>query len=153
MSNSSAIAQALRHIGHTFSKHGKSVASVGLPPVLHMGTEFDRFIAAFDPQDTCLEADSLIPKLNIEQKAVFDVISSSVESVKGGIFTIDAPAGSGKTFTMCALAADIRAKGKLGLCTASTGIAALLLPGGLTAHSTFKNPFGDKLVEDASCNY
>ncbi|CAM9823782.1 unnamed protein product, partial [Laminaria digitata] len=53
---------------------------------------------------------------------------------------------------MCALAADIRAKGNLILCTASTGIAALLLPGGLTAHSTFKIPFGDKLVEGAFCN-
>ena len=53
---------------------------------------------------------------------------------------IDAPAVSGKTFTMCALAADIRVKGKLVLCTASTGIAELLLPGGLTAHSASKIP-------------
>ena len=65
---------------------------------------------------------------------------------------IDAPAGSGKTFTMYALAADIRAKGKLVLCTASAGIAALLLPGGLTAHSVFKIPFGDKLMEGAFFN-
>ena len=64
---------------------------------------------------------------------------------------IDAPAGSGKTFTMCSLAADIWAKGKLVLCTASTGIAALLLPGGVTAHSAFEIPFGDKLVKGAFC--
>ena len=152
MSNSSAITQALRHIDHMLSKHGKSTASVGLPPVLHIDTEFDRLIAGCDHQDMRLEAALLIPIFNIEQKAVFDEISSSVESDKGGIYMIDAPAGSGKTFTMCALAADIRAKGKLVLCTASTGTAALLLPGGLTAHSTFKISFGDKLVEGASCN-
>ena len=58
---------------------------------------------------------------------------------------IDAPAGTGKSFTQCAIAAHIRAQRKLVLCTASTGIiAALILPGGLTAHSTFKLPFGDK---------
>lgn len=38
------------------------------------------------------------------------------------------------------------------LCTASTGIAALFLPGGLTAHSTFKLIFGDKSVEGSVCN-
>ena len=39
------------------------------------------------------------------------------------------------------------------LCTASTDIiAALILPGGLTAHSTFKLPFGDKSVEGSVCN-
>ena len=64
---------------------------------------------------------------------------------------IDAPADSGKTPTMCALSADLRAKGKLVLCAASTGIAALLLPGGLTAHSTFKISFGGNLIE-GSCN-
>ncbi|CAN0299483.1 unnamed protein product, partial [Ectocarpus sp. 4 AP-2014] len=44
------------------------------------------------------------------------------------------------------------AKGSLVLCSASTGIAALLLPGGLTAHSTFKIPFGDNLVSGSVCN-
>ena len=37
------------------------------------------------------------------------------------------------------------------LCTASTGISALILPGGLTAHSTFWLPFGDKSVEGSVC--
>ena len=66
---------------------------------------------------------------------------------------IDAPAGSGKTFTMTAISADLRAKGNnLVLCSASTVIAALLLPGGLTAHSTFKIPFGDNLRQGSVCN-
>ena len=53
---------------------------------------------------------------------------------------------------MTTIAADLRARGKLVLCCASTGIAALLLPGGLTAHSTFKIPFGDNLVQGSVCN-
>ena len=65
---------------------------------------------------------------------------------------IDATAGSGETFTMCALSANLRANGKLVICTVSTGIAALLLPGGLTAHSTFKIPIGDNILEGSLCN-
>ncbi|CAN0368939.1 unnamed protein product [Scytosiphon promiscuus] len=61
---------------------------------------------------------------------------------------MDAPAGPGKTFTMCALSADLRGKGHLVMCSASTGIAALLLP----APSAFKIPFGENLVQGSSCN-
>ncbi|CAM9464877.1 unnamed protein product [Hapterophycus canaliculatus] len=89
---------------------------------------------------------TLIPQLNGEQRAVFDAISIAVNSGDGGAFMIDAPDGAGTTFTTCALSADLRSKGRLVLCSASTGTAALLLPGGLTAHSTFERPFGDNLV-------
>ena len=65
---------------------------------------------------------------------------------------IDAPASAGKTFTMCALSVHLRASGKLIVCAASTGIAALLLPGGRTAHSSFKIPFDDSLIEGSTCN-
>ena len=152
MSNSSATDQTLRHIDLMLSKLGKSTGSVVLPSVVHIDPEYDRLVAAFDPQDMRQETDELIPKLKNDQKIVFDKISNAVETNKGGIFMIDAPACSGKTFTMCALAPYIRAKGKLVLCTASTGIAALILPGGLTAHSAFKIPFADKFVEGAFFN-
>ncbi|CAM9146776.1 unnamed protein product, partial [Ectocarpus sp. 12 AP-2014] len=48
--------------------------------------------------------------------------------------------------------AELEAVPPLVLCAASTGIAALILPGGLTAHSTFKLPFGDAAVEGSVCN-
>ncbi|CAN0177300.1 unnamed protein product, partial [Laminaria digitata] len=152
MSPSAAQQRALRDIDLMLSKHGKTTISVGLPAVEHDNSEYDRLLHAFDRDDMRQQADDLIPKLNVEQRTVFDAVSSSIESRRGGVFMIDAPAGSGKTFTMCALSADLRAKGKLVLCTASTGIAALLLPGGLTAHSTFKIPFGDNLIEGSLCN-
>ena len=38
------------------------------------------------------------------------------------------------------------------LCAASTGIAAFILPGGLTTHATFKLPFGDDAVDGSMCN-
>lgn len=64
---------------------------------------------------------------------------------------IDSPAGTGKTFTICTIAAVLTGR-RLVLRPASTGIAALILPGGLTAHSTFKLPFGDEAVEGSTCN-
>lgn len=92
------------------------------------------------------------PKSTQEHKAVYDAITKSAISEQGGVFMIDAPAGTGKTFTERAITANLRASGKLVICAASTGIAALILPGGLTAHSTYKLPFGDDTIEDSVCN-
>ncbi|CAM9593390.1 unnamed protein product, partial [Ectocarpus fasciculatus] len=152
MSTSSATDSALRQLDLMLAKHGKTTGSVGLPHVSHPDTEYHRLLAAFNRADMRQEADTIIPQLNSEQRTVFDAVIESVQSHAGGIFMIDAPAGSGKTFTMTAISSDLRAKGKLVLCSASTGIAALLLPGGLTAHSTFKIPFGDDLVPGSVCN-
>lgn len=55
-------------------------------------------------------------------------------------------------FTECALAAKVRPQGKLVLCAATTEVAALMLPGGLAAHSCLKLPFGDAAVEGSTCN-
>ena len=79
----------------------------------------------------------LAAELTVEQRHIFDVVTDAALNNKGGLFMIDAPAGTGKSFTQCAIAAHIRAQRMLVLCTASSGIAALILPGGLTAHSTF----------------
>lgn len=48
--------------------------------------------------------------------------------------------GTGKTFLWRLLSAAIRYRGEICLCTASSGIASLLLPGGRTAHSRFGIP-------------
>lgn len=65
---------------------------------------------------------------------------------------VDAPAGLGKTFTIRAIVKNLRAHRKLVLFATSADIASLLLPGGLTASSTFDLPFGDNLVEGSMCN-
>ncbi|CAB1097406.1 unnamed protein product [Ectocarpus sp. CCAP 1310/34] len=65
---------------------------------------------------------------------------------------IDAPAGTGKTFTEKCLASRLRGEDKVVLIVASTGIAALQLPGGWTAHSMFKLPMDDNLTPSCVCN-
>ena len=59
---------------------------------------------------------------------------------KSGLYFIDAPGGTGKTFVCNLLLAAVRKDRKIGVATASSGIAAILLRGGRTAHSTWKIP-------------
>ena len=135
LAQSAAVNAALKSIDLMLHKHGRSTDKYGLPKVNHENTEYDRLLGAFDLQEMQELADQLILQLTQEQKTLFDAITSSVIQQEGGVYMIDAPAGTGKTFTETTIAASLRARGTLVLCTASTGIAALVLPGGLTAHS------------------
>jgi hypothetical protein len=56
------------------------------------------------------------------------------------LFFIDGPGGTGKTFTENLLLSYVRGHGHVALSVASSGIAALLLLNGRTAHSRFKIP-------------
>jgi hypothetical protein len=57
---------------------------------------------------------------------------------------------TGKTFLYNLILSRTRADGGLAIAVASSGIAALLLPGGRTAHSRFKIPI--KLDKVSTCN-
>ena len=78
-----------------------------------------------------------------EQRQVYSTVTNSVRNKDGKAYIIDARAGTGKTYTQKCIAARLRGEGKVVLIVASTGIAALQLPGGWTAHSMFKLPMED----------
>jgi hypothetical protein len=71
--------------------------------------------------------------LNEEQRAAYDEIISSVDTEDGGLFFVDGPSGTRKTYLYRALLATIRSQKKI-------VVAASILPGGRTAHSRFKIP-------------
>lgn len=75
-----------------------------------------------------------------DQQAAFDAIRGAIDNDSGGVFFLDAPGGTGKTFLINLLLAYVRQKGEIILAVASSGIAATLLEGGRTAHSAFKLP-------------
>ena len=77
---------------------------------------------------------------NPEQAAAFDTILESVTHNQGHLFFIHAAGGCGKTFLCNTIAAEVRRRGQVALCMASSGIAALLLDGRRTSHSCFKIP-------------
>jgi ATP-dependent exoDNAse (exonuclease V) alpha subunit len=88
--------------------------------------------------------------MNVNQRAAFEAVMGSVENKEGKLFFISGPAGTGKTFCYKTLCHAICSQGKIVLCVASSGIAALLLRGGRTAHSMFKIPIDIK--ENSTCN-
>src|SRR6266540_4084195 len=94
---------------------------------------------------------SVVSSLNREQRYAYDNILSSVDSDSGGVFFVDGPGGTGKTFLYKALLARVRSEGKIAVATATSGVAASIMPGGRTAHSRFKIPLN---IEDAaSCSF
>ncbi|UYV76647.1 hypothetical protein LAZ67_14001572 [Cordylochernes scorpioides] len=94
------------------------------------------------------------PKLaNVpEQKEAYARILSKIASNAGGLYFLDAPGGTGKTFLINLFLTKVRSTGDIALSTASSGIAATLLHGGRTAHSTFKLPLDLTRDEVPVCN-
>jgi len=56
------------------------------------------------------------------------------------LFFVDGPGRTGKTFLYKALLAIVQSKGLIAIATATSGIAASILPGERMAHSRFKIP-------------
>ena len=94
------------------------------------------------------------PKLrdNEDQKHAYDTFVQAAEGGEGGLFFLDAPGGTGKTFVTNLLMAKIRQQKKIVAAVASTGIAAQLLVGGRTSHSTFKLPLDMTTTDTPTCN-
>ena len=100
-----------------------------------------------------------IKLLNNDQKHVFDRVIQLIEKREknkastrnqNGFF-IDASGGTGKSFVLNLLLDYVRSKGMIALAVASSGIAATVLHGGRTAHSTFKIPIMET-HENSSCS-
>jgi ATP-dependent DNA helicase PIF1 len=124
----------------------------------HMGPDVDlnRLLRAEMNYDHATENTYFQTNLdlfNSDQRAVFDTIindcncydDDNTSSAAAGsccchLFFIDAPGGTGKTFLLNTIASYFRSKEKIALCVATSGIAAVLLVGGRTAHSQFKIP-------------
>ena len=75
------------------------------------------------------------PKLTDDQRIALDTIIKSVQFEKSGLFSLDAPGCTGKTFQINLLLANARKHKWISLAVASSGIAAtqsnfsLQLPG------------------------
>lgn len=84
--------------------------------------------------------DRMMSTMTSEQRNVYDKIMTRVKEDKPGLFFLYGYGGTGKTFWRV-LCAALRSDGEIVLACASSGIAALLIPGGRTAHSRFGIPF------------
>lgn len=95
--------------------------------------------------------EALLSTVTDEQRQVYEKIYTAVNEGLGGMFFVYGFGGTGKTFLWSLLGAALRSVGLIVLNVASSGIAALLLQGGRTAHSRFGIPLA--VNESTTCNF
>jgi DNA replication protein DnaC len=88
--------------------------------------------------------------LNSDQQHAYEAITMSVLTNQPQLYFLDGPGGTGKTYVYNTICNRLCAETQVVLCVASSGIAALLLSGGRTAHSTFKIPV-EQLHQHSTC--
>ncbi|XP_056695345.1 uncharacterized protein [Spinacia oleracea] len=146
----------LLEIDRILVKFGKSLADfkeMPQPDLTGVESMDNRLIAEerlYDIKQLQEDWSTRIRSLNKEQLDVYDRVVQAVEKDTGEIFFLYGHGGTGKTFLYCTISARLRADRKIVLNVASSGIAALLLPGGRTAHSRFEIPID--LLENSTCN-
>ena len=108
----------------------------------------------YDKEELAVQARDLQEHLTADQRdvynAVLQLVAQGITSNGMGssnIIFLDAPGGTGKSFVINAILKHIRSEGKIALATASSGIAATLLQGERTLHSTFKMPLDTHIKE------
>ena len=104
----------------------------------------------YDLEEELKKHKDLYPSLNTEQKIIYDEVLESVTKGLGKLFFLNGSGGTGKTYVYRMLISWLRSKERIVLPVTSSGIAALLLPGGRTAHSRFKIPL--IITEDSVCD-
>ena len=125
---------------------GKSLAN--FPPMpestldwdLHVGNSLITEQLDYNREHESSMAATMVPQLNPEQRSAYDAILAAVISGSGGPFFLSGAGGTGKTFVYRVLCHTLRGMGRIVICVASSGIAALLLPGGRTSHSMLRIP-------------
>ena len=83
---------------------------------------------------------ALSDTLNKEERAAYDEIMSSIDTEDEGLFFVDGPGGTKKTYLYQALLATIHSRKKITVATTTSSVAASIMPGGRTTHSCFKIP-------------
>ncbi|WVZ85979.1 hypothetical protein U9M48_032832 [Paspalum notatum var. saurae] len=133
---------------------GKDIKSYPLPEIdeEHDSSHgLDREIYEESIIEVNPDHETLATSLNAEQRSAYDEILTAVDSGEGGVFFVDGPGGTGKTFLYKALLATVRGMGNIAVATATSGVAASILPGGRTAHSQFKIPL--TIYDGLSCSF
>ncbi|SGY56765.1 BQ5605_C006g04169 [Microbotryum silenes-dioicae] len=148
----------LLQLSNILQRLDSSLSDHGLPlPTIQFDDEASTKCLIMEESATAAELHELeglwrnnFESCNAEQRVVVETVLDSILNSRGKVFFIDAPGGTGKTFLEKTILAWIRSEGKYALAVASSGIAALLLPKGRTAHSRFKIPID--IFDDSTCN-
>jgi hypothetical protein len=94
----------------------------------------------YNPVKQARLAEECRGNLNLDQQAAFKRITSAIADRIGETFFLHGPRDTGKTYLYNTLCYQLHSEQKIVLCIAPSGIVALLLKGGHTAHSCFRIP-------------
>ncbi|CAB3243857.1 unnamed protein product [Arctia plantaginis] len=112
---------------------GTLLIRLGMPaPNREMSDAFNRELERgrkYDYQELDLVVQTNVPLLNSQQKEVYDTAMKAIDDGNGGLYFLDAPGGTGKTFLMSVVLTTVRARSNIAVAVASSGIAAILLEG------------------------
>ena len=152
---------ALLDIHDALQVHGKSISDFDgftMPTTDTRREQDDEFAGLdkimIDQLLLCREAatlpdPSLLP-FNADQRTAYDAIVDAALVGPSGVFFVDGPGGTGKTYLFNAILDGVRRMNNIALAVAASGTASLLLKGGKTAHSTFKIPI--ELTPESTCS-
>ncbi|GJX72167.1 DNA helicase [Tanacetum coccineum] len=148
-------AGVLFEIESILNSHSRTLKDFGLPmpPRRLLDILQNRILMEernYDRELLLKEKDSLLPKLNRDQKQIFDEVLNGVSNQEQKLIFVYGHGGTGKTFLWKSLACALRSEERIVLAVASSGIASLLLPSGRTTHSRFKIPLN--LHEECICS-
>ncbi|GJT19857.1 ATP-dependent DNA helicase PIF1-like protein [Tanacetum coccineum] len=138
------------------NKSLKDIQNMPYPDQEYTMARYNRLIfdeTLYDPEKLKEQHATLYGSLTTEQKGIYSTVMNAVDNNKGGMFFVYGYGGTGKTYLYKTMFAALRSKGEIVLNVASSGIAALLLEGGRTAHSR-TDPFvvSDKDVVNTTIN-
>ncbi|XP_069149753.1 uncharacterized protein [Solanum lycopersicum] len=130
------------HLPEKHLEYGKSIDIYDIPQLDHNFLE----VGSSECRKIIEEMSVQIPpehidaqsQLNPEQHHAFTKIMKTINAGTTAIFFVDGPGGTGKTYLYRALLANVRSRGMIDLATATSGVAASILPGGRTTHSRFE---------------
>ena len=146
---------ALADLASLAERHGRTMDELNLPaPTRIFGVPGEAAVLtdelSYDRRQLNEDFDRAISLGNAGQQFAITAVTNAVDRHTGQHFFLDGPGGTGKTFVERACLAYVRSHGAIALAVASSGVAALLLPNGRTAHSRFKIPID--ITPDSICN-
>ncbi|KAJ1519104.1 hypothetical protein ONE63_011345 [Megalurothrips usitatus] len=137
---------SLIHIDRSLRRSGSCNKTQGLPDVRDDTTELGRQYLQYSVGVQAQFVQEWEPQLTNEQRCLLDHIKvlldepSTAPARRARTLFLDGPGGYGRTQVLKVIVSHVRSQGKVALCVASSGIAALNMEGGTTAHNMYRLP-------------
>src|ERR1700712_5561772 len=95
----------------------KTLHQVGMIAPIRSGNDaFDRDLrreSAYDAQALATHLAEKLPQLQLQQRTVYNTIMAAITNQTGGLYFLDAPGGTGKTFVISLILAKVRTQNNI----------------------------------------